>query len=113
MESILTYIKIMLGVGKDHYEFDEPIIGHINTYLAALTQLGVGPVAGFAIEDSNAAWSEFIDDQVAISLAKSYIYAKVRLIFDPPSNSSIIQILKDSAQEAEWKLNEKFGSGAT
>jgi len=70
-----------------------------------LMQLGVGPSTGFSIQDSNAVWSDFIGTRTDIESIKSYIYLKVRLIFDPPQTSFLIEAIKDQLKEIEWRLN--------
>lgn len=105
MESILTSIKKMLGISEDCEDFDPDIIMHINTVFTVLRQLGVGPEEGFFIEDSSAVWQDFISDPVAYNAVKTYLYAKVRLIFDPPQNSAHIECLKQIVSEYEFRLN--------
>lgn len=103
--SILTSIKKLLGVPDDYSEFDEDIIMHINTVFLNLTQLGVGPEAGFSIEDESAEWDEFIGDNTQLNSVKSYMYLKVKLLFDPPLSSSVIESMNRMIAELEWRLN--------
>lgn len=105
MESILTSIKKMLGIPEEYDAFDVDIIMHINTVFMALRQMGVGPTEGFYIEDKSATWDEFIEDPMECNAVKTYMYAKVRLIFDPPQNSAHIECLKQTVSEFEWRLN--------
>lgn len=108
MESILTSIKLLLGMTEDYDPFDPQIIMHINSVLAILRQLGVGPAKGFRIEDDSATWADFIPmetDDITWDAVKTYVYAKVRLIFDPPASSAHIEALKEIAKEFEWRLN--------
>ena len=94
MESILTSIKKLLGIEEDYVHFDADIIMHINSVLSILTQLGVGPSEGYSIKDANATWDEFITNPAKLELVKSYVYLKVKLMFDPPSSSSAIESMK-------------------
>lgn len=103
--SILTSIKKLLGVPDDYSEFDEDIIMHINTVFLNLTQLGVGPEDGFSIEDESAEWDEFIGDNAQLNSVKSYMYLKVKLLFDPPLSSSVIDSMNRMIAELEWRLN--------
>lgn len=105
MESILTSIKKLLGIGSEFTEFDADIIMHINTALMALTQLGIGPVEGFAIEDDTTTWSELIPDHNKHQAVKTYIYLKVKLVFDPPLSSAVITAITEQIKEYEWRLN--------
>ena len=103
--SILTSIKKMLGVAEDYTEFDEDIITHINSVFLNLTQLGVGPEEGFMIEDDTAAWEDFIDDSIKLQAVKTYMYLKVKLLFDPPLSSSVTESFTRMIAELEWRLN--------
>lgn len=107
MESILTSIKLLLQVPEDYDHYDPQIIMHINSVFTVLRQLGVGPEKGFRIEDKTSTWSDFIaeTDDLTFESVKSYVYAKVRLIFDPPTNSYHIEALKQIANEFEFRLN--------
>lgn len=104
--SILTTIKKLLGLTEDYTAFDTDIIVHINTVLANLIQMGVGPTDGFMIEDSTKTWSDFIPAEKFILVQQliSYVYIKVRLLFDPPANSNLIDSLKSNAAELEYRL---------
>ena len=103
--SILTSIKKLLGIAEEYSAFDTDIIIHINSAFSTLKQLGVGPEEGFKISDDLDSWSDFIEDDESIESIKTYIYLKVKLVFDPPSNSSHMQAIKDSIKELEWRLN--------
>lgn len=103
--SILTSIKKLLGVSEEYQEFDTDIIMHINTVFLNLTQLGVGPEEGFSIEDETAEWDEFIEDNAQLNAVKSYMYLKVKLLFDPPLSSSVTQSMERMIAELEWRLN--------
>lgn len=105
MESILTSIKKLLGPDETYTHFDPDIIIHINSALSILTQLGVGPSSGFSITDSSETWSDFLgDDSKKISSVKSYVYLKVRLLFDPPTSSAVIESMNRMISELEWRL---------
>ena len=106
MESILTSIKKLLGIAEEYTHFDNDIIMHINSVFMTLTQLGVGPSEGFYIEDSSAEWLDFIDDTNKLQAVKTYIYLKVKLVFDPASvGSSTLASYERQTQELEWRLN--------
>jgi hypothetical protein len=107
MESILDSIKKLLGVSEEYTQFDNDIIMHINTVFMNLTQLGVGPAAGFFIEDSSAVWTDFVDleNEIQLNAVKTYVYLKVKLLFDPPLSSSVVQSINNMISELEWRLN--------
>lgn len=104
MESILTSIKKLLGIDENYVEFDTDIIIHINSVLMALTQIGVGPAEGFAIMDEYATWEDFIGDKLYLNSVKSYMYLRVKLLFDPPLSTAALDSLKKLADEFEWRL---------
>ena len=105
MESILTSIKKLLGITEEYDQFDPDIIMHINSVFMILTQLGVGPAEGFSIEDDTAVWTDFIQDVKKLEAVKTYIYLKVKLLFDPPLSSAVIESMNRLINELEWRLN--------
>jgi hypothetical protein len=114
MESILTSIKKLLGITEEDEYFDADIIMHINTVFMTLTQLGVGPAEGFAIEDKTAIWTDFIENVSKLQAVKTYIFLKVKLVFDPASvGSSTLSAYERTIQELEWRLNVEAESKAT
>lgn len=105
MESILTSIKKLLGIVEDYTHFDADIIMHINSTFMVLNQLGVGPPEGFSITDSTAVWNDYLEDDTKLQMVKSYVYLKVRLLFDPPTASAHLESIKSQIAEFEWRLN--------
>ena len=105
MESILTSIKKLLGITEEYDQFDPDIIMHINSVFMILTQLGVGPAEGFSIEDDTAVWTDFIQDVKKLESVKTYIDLKVKLAFDPPLSSAVIESMNRLINELEWRLN--------
>lgn len=104
MESILASVKKVLGIDEIHTAFDEDIILHINSVFAILQQMGVGPENGFSISDDSAIWTDYISDVNQLNFVKSYIYLKVRLLFDPPVSSGAIESMNKLISELEWRL---------
>lgn len=105
-ESILTSIKKLLGIEADYDHFDADLVMHINSVLSILTQLGVGPTNGFSITGDTEEWSDFIiNDPNNFSLVKSYIYLKVKLLFDPPLSSAAMDSINRQISEFEWRLS--------
>jgi len=105
--SILKSVRRTLGLGSVTDEFDDDIIMHVNTVFSTLNQLGIGPVAGFAIEDDSALWEDFLVGDLNLNSVKSYVYLRVRLLFDPPATSFHIASMERQIQELEWRLNVK------
>lgn len=105
MESILTSIKKLLGIVEEYDHFDADIIMHINSVFMILTQLGVGPPEGFMIEDETATWNDFLQGNHNLETVKSYMHLKVKLLFDPPLSSAVIEAMNNMIKEFEWRLN--------
>lgn len=103
--SILKSTKKILGVGDADTSFDVDIMTHINSVLAVLTQVGIGPDNGYMIEDDTATWDAFIGTDPRLNLVKTYLYLKVRLLFDPPGTSYAINAMEKQIAEFEWRLN--------
>lgn len=111
MTSILTDTKASLGLADADTTFDAEIIMHINSVLADLYQLGVGPTGGLAITDNTTEWSALLVAPNAITVAdeslnmvRSYLHMRVKLLFDPPQLGYLLQPLKDQIEKAEWRI---------
>ena len=106
-ESILNSIKKLLGITAEYTNFDTDIIIHINSVFMILNQLGVGPSKCFRIEDEYTTWDEYITEDNDLDAVKTYMYLKVKLLFDPPLSSSVLEANKQLINELEWRLNVK------
>jgi hypothetical protein len=104
-DSILNSTKKALGVDSTYTAFDVDILMHINSAFATLNQLGIGPEEGFSIEDATPTWDAFLGTDKNLNSVKSYVYIKVRMLFDPPTTSFLIDALNKQATELEWRLN--------
>lgn len=104
-ESILISIKKMLGIAADYTAFDTDIIIHINSVFTILNQLGVCDSKHFSITDETEVWEDFLEDSDKLNLVKSYMYLKVRLIFDPPQSGVLHEAMERQIKEFEWRLN--------
>lgn len=105
MESVLTSIKKMLGISADYTVFDNDIIMHINSVLMTLNQLGVGPDEPASITSEMDTWEKVFGDRKDIEAVKTYMYIKVRIVFDPPTSSFVLEAMNRTASELEWRLN--------
>jgi len=105
MDSILTSIKKLLGIAEDYEHFDPDIIMCVNSAFSTLTQLGVGPAEGFRIEDESTEWSDFLKDDFRLEFIKTYIHLKVKMAFDPPLSSAVIESINRQISELEWRIN--------
>jgi hypothetical protein len=109
MESILDTIKQMLGPSAEDPHFDPEIITHINSVLMDLNQMGVGPADGFVVEDSTDKWSDFVQEELwgKLEAIKSYIYLRVKLLFDISSlGSATIASYERQIEKSEWRITE-------
>lgn len=104
-ESILTSTKKVLGIDESYTAFDVDIIMHINSVFSTLHQLGIGPDNGFMITDATATWDAFLGDDPRLNSIKTYMYLRVRLLFDPPATSFHINALENQIKELEWRLH--------
>lgn len=105
-ESILKSTKKTLGLADDYDVFDQDIIMHINSVFSTLTQLGVGPPEGYMIESDKDLWEDFISDDPTYNSIRSYMYLRVRMLFDPPPTSYAIDAMERQIKELEWRLNQ-------
>lgn len=103
--SILNNVKKILGIEADYTSFDADILIHINSVFSTLNQLGIGPTDGYMIEDDTATWDAFIGDDSRLNQVKSYVSLRVRLLFDPPQTSFLIESMKAQIEQMEWRLN--------
>lgn len=103
--SILNDVKKMLGIDESYDAFDLDITININSVLATLTQLGVGPEEGFYIRDGTEVWSDILNDDAKLNNAQMYMYLKVRQVFDPPTSSSLASSITEQIKELEWRIN--------
>lgn len=106
-ESILVTIKKLLGITADYTAFDTDVIILINSAMMTLQQLGVGPKAGFFVSGSEELWSDFIPSDTMLEGVKHYIFLYVKMVFDPPANSFVMEAMKQQKEELEWRLREQ------
>lgn len=104
-ESILVTIKKMLGLDEEYTPFDMDITVFINTTLMTLCQMGVGPKEGFTISGYSETWADFLVNPVNLEAAKTYVYLQVRMMFDPPTNSFVMEAMKRQCEEMLFRLN--------
>lgn len=103
--SILQSVRKVMCGNEFAEEFDTDLIMHINTVFDILAQLGVSPLTGFSISDDTSEWSAITGNDPLLNLIKSYVYLKVRLMFDPPANQSLIGSIENYIDELEWRIN--------
>lgn len=103
--SIFLTIKKMLGLDDAYAPFDTDIMVHINSALLELCQLGVGPKDGFEISGYDETWNEFITDAEMLGAVQNYIYLTVKKLFDPPTNSFVLDSIDKQIEKLGWRLN--------
>ena len=106
-KSILNTIKKLLGLGVDYTPFDEDIKVFINGAMMVLQQLGVGPLTGFTVTSHEQTWADFLPSDTMLEGAKQYIYLYVKMAFDPPASSVVMDAMEKQKQEIEWRLREQ------
>ena len=109
---ILNDVKNLLGIPADYLEFDNSILMYINSAFAGLYQMGIGSKSSF-IANSTTKWSEFTENALAIPFLQTYMYCKVRLIFDPPNNNAYTESIKKVMEENEYRLRTLVDWGGT
>jgi hypothetical protein len=105
--SILTSTKKALNLDPTYTVFDEDIILMINGVFGTLNQLGVGPELGFQIEDSTKNWDLYLSNDPRQNDIKTYMFLRVRLLFDPPATSFLLTAVENQIKELEWRINER------
>lgn len=106
MDSILQSVKKDLGIAPEYTHFDQELIMNINSVLSVVRQLGVGPQEGFRISDDTAVWTDLVDaSDERLEYVKTYVSKRVKLLFDPPLNSSVLESTKAVMSELEWRMN--------
>ena len=111
-DSILLTVKKMLGIAEEYTAFDIDLIVNINSVFLTLNQLGVGPKTPYRIDGSKETWNDFLQDQREdLPAVETYVYLKTRLLFDPPTNSFLVDAIQKQCDELEWRLNIQVEGG--
>lgn len=105
--SILTSVKKTLNLTEDYEAFDQDVILHTNAVFSILNQLGVGPPGGFAIEDKEPVWDAFLEGDPRSNDIKSYVYLRVRMLFDPPTTGYLTTAMEKQIEEFGWRINAR------
>lgn len=103
VNSILNSVKKALGIVEYDF-FDADLIVHINSVFADLNQIGVGPDAGFSISDSSQTWNSFVDNDLLLQNVKSYMFLRVKLLFDPPTSSVVQTSIEKQINEFVYRM---------
>jgi hypothetical protein len=103
--SILSSVKKNLGLAEEYTIFDPDITLYINGCFSTLNQLGIGPDDGFAIEDKSATWDDFLGTEKRLNSVLTYVSLRVRLLFDPPTQSFVRDAIEKQISELEWRIN--------
>lgn len=103
--SILKSIKKILGLPPSHTEFDIDVVMHINSVFSTLTELGIGPIEGFSIDGEAEVWDDYLADDARLNNVRTYVYLRVRMLFDPPTTGYHVEAVKEQIKELEWRLN--------
>lgn len=104
-ESILRSVAKNIGLPEEYNVFDPDLIMAINTVMSDLNQLGIGPEEGFEITDDVAVWDDLLQGEIRLNSVKSYTYMRVKLMFDPPTTSYLIDSYQKQVDKAEFRIN--------
>lgn len=104
-DSILVSIKKMLGLDDEYTPFDTDVLIHINNAFMTLCQMGIGPKDGFEVTDYHQTWSDFLTNDVMLGGVKTWVYLQVKMLFDPPANSFVMDAYKTQSDQILWRLN--------
>lgn len=102
---LLTIREFCTGQKEDDY-FDNILILHANSVFSILNHLGIGPKKPFSISDDSSEWEDFTNEKTYLESVKSYVCLKVKLLFDPPASSTILDSYTRQISEIEWRLFE-------
>jgi hypothetical protein len=104
-ESILTSVKKVIGLAADYQAFDPDVVIAINGVFSTLNDLGIGPDEGFQITDDSATWDQYLGSDIRLNNVKTYMWLRVRMIFDPPTVSFVKDAMEKQIAELEWRIN--------
>ena len=115
MDSILTSVKKVLGIVEEYEHFDNDLIMFVNSVFAVLFQLGINESKYFSIKDPKAKWNDYLPDSPLLEYIKSYVTLRVRILFDPPTNSVLMEAINKNLDELLWRIhmtiNEENSNG--
>lgn len=109
-QSILLSIKKLLGLDQNYNAFDTDVIISINSILNVLYQLGVSKDP-YQITGEIETWEDYLGDRKDLEMIKSFVYLRVRLLFDPPTVGVLHEAMERQAKELEWRLNFEAEGG--
>lgn len=116
-DSILTTVKQMVLGNAEDTDFDTDLIISINTVLMVVMQEWYGMDHAFTIEDDTATWEDLLGENVTdYDGVKTLVVLKVRMLFDPPTNSAVLQAMQEQIKDLEWRMylwkdNERIDNG--
>lgn len=102
MDSILDTLLQLLNDDPDAPAYKLDVMTFANGVFGRLKNLGIGPKEGFYITDSGDSWDDFMDEGPERAAVQTYMFMKVKLIFDPPQNSTVLQSYERLVNEFEW-----------
>ena len=103
-DSVLLSTKQMLGISPEDTSFDVNVIMSINTALTILMDLGLTEVEDEIVIDDDMTWDDLLGGRTDIEYVKTYVYQKVKMIFDPPTSTAAIDAMQRSISELEWRI---------
>lgn len=104
--SILDSTKKLLSIPLESDYFDHDVLTYINSAFSTLKQLGAKIPSDFYVSDSTSNWDDIGGNPDVIPHIRSYVYLKVRMIFDPPTGG-VKEAYDNQIKELEWRINSE------
>lgn len=104
--SILDSTKKLLSIPLESDYFDHDVLTYINSAFSTLKQLGAKIPSDFYVSDSTSTWDDIGGNPDVIPHIRSYVYLKVRMIFDPPTGG-VKEAYDNQIKELEWRINSE------
>ncbi len=102
--SILQSTKKKIGPTADYDAFDHDILVSINSTFATLFDVcGFGGDKPVRINGPEETWDTIITDP-RLEWIKDYVFMKVKIAFDPPSNATLLENYNKQITELEWRI---------
>ena len=109
-DSILESVKLFCLVPQETKIYDAQLITFINSELNTVKELGVGPLKGYSIADDSSTWADLEVEEPLISSVETYVKISVKLLFDPPQNSYLVNLIEKQRDEAIWRITNDYSS---
>jgi len=103
-KNILLSVKNGLGIPESVNNFDEELLLNINSSFSELYQLGFPKDEAF-IADMESDWNSILGDNKDLEFIKTYVILSVKLLFDPPQASTVMDAQKAKIAEMVFRIS--------